>query len=105
MTKLYVLRSLTRDWGSDGERDGAQSQDEPDALRRPDGAADLECDGSEHGDEAAVEEAHDEREHHHLLEGVGAEVGRRGQQHGAEPDGHERDLKPEINSTRPSLQV
>ena len=45
-----------------------------------------------HGDEAAVEEAHDERERHHQPEGVVAEVGRRGEQHGAEPDGHERDL-------------
>ena len=96
---LEHLIYLTRDWRPDGERDRAQSQDESDALRRPDGTADLEGDWPEHGDEAAVEEAHDEREHHHQLEGVVAEVGRRCEQHGAEPDGNKRDLMPEFNTT------
>ena len=86
------LVSLTCDRRSDGERDGAEAEDEADSLGGADRAADLEGDGAEHGDEAAVEEAEDERERRHPPEGVGAEEGRRRQQHRADADGHEGDL-------------
>ena len=86
------MDSLTGHRRPDGERDGAKAEDEADALRGAERAADLESDGAEHGDEAAVEEAEDERERRHPPEGVGAEEGRRRQQHRAHADGHEGDL-------------
>ena len=86
-------RSYTGNGRSDRQRDGTHPEEEADGLRGARRAADVEGNRPEHGDEAAVEEAHDEGEYDHGLELEVAEEGRGRQEHRAQADGDEAHLK------------
>ena len=81
---------------SDSERKRAEPEEKPDGLPGARGPADVEGDGAEHRDEAAVEDAHDEAEDHHGLVDVAPELGSHHQQHCAQPDRDKGDLSLKI---------
>ena len=53
--------------GAQGQGHGAEGQQEPDGLARPRSSTQVKRDGSEHGDEAAVEYTKNETEAQHRL--------------------------------------
>ena len=61
----FLVFLFTCHWRSGGEGHGTEPEDEADALCGPLRPTDVEGDGAEHGDEAAIEDAHDERDDHH----------------------------------------
>ena len=77
---------------SNSEWQGAKTEEEADCLPSARGSADVEGNRAEHGDEAAVEDAHYQAEDHHRLVDRASEVGSHHKQHCAQPDGDEGDL-------------
>ena len=90
LTHLIVNEPCDR--RSNSEWQGAKTEEEADGLSSAGGSADVEGDRAEHGDEAAVEDAHDQTEDHHRLVDRASEVGSHHKQHCAQPDGDEGDL-------------
>ena len=87
---LVIKESSNR--RSDSERKRAEPEKKSNGLTSARWSADVEGNRAEHGDEAAVEDAHDEAEDHHGLVHVAPELGSNHQQHCAEPDGDKGDL-------------
>ena len=90
LTHLIVNEPCDR--RSNSEWQGAKTEEEADGLSSACRSADVEGDRAKHGDEAAVEDAHDQAEDHHRLVDRASEVGSHHKQHCAQPDGDERDL-------------
>ena len=90
LTHLIVNEPCDR--RSNSEWQGAKTEEEADGLSSACRSADVEGDRAEHGDEAAVEDAHDQAEHHHRLVDWASEVRSHHKQHRAQPDGDEGDL-------------
>ena len=85
MSGYLVIDESGHRW-PDSQWQGTKAEQEADGLTGALRTADVEGDGSEHGDEAAVKDAHDEAEDHERLVLVVAE-GRCGhEQHRAQPD-------------------
>ena len=87
---LVIKESSNR--RSNSERKRAEPEKKSDGLPCSRRSADVEGNRAEHGDEAAVEDAHDEAEDHHGLVHVAPELGSNHQQHCAQPDGDKGDL-------------
>ncbi len=87
-----IFSHLTGDRRSRGERDRAEAEDEPNALGGPLRPADVEGNGAEHGDEAAIKDAQDEGEHDHGRELESRHQWRSRQQHCADADHEEAQL-------------
>ena len=66
IANIYSIE--TCNGGSDCQRDGAEAEEEPDSLRGPRRPHDVEGDGSQKRDEAAVEKSHDQGEDDHGFE-------------------------------------
>ena len=60
------------------------------------GSTDVKGDRTQHGDEAAVEDPHDQTEDHHGFVHVGPKLGSDHEQHGAQADGDKGDLGSEV---------
>lgn len=74
-------------WGTARQRDGAQAQQETNGLRRPILAANIKSNGTEEGDEAPIEQSHDEGEDQQPNEHVAKR-----EEHCRHPNRKERDL-------------
>ena len=90
LTHLIVNEPCDRRSNSEWQR--TKTEEEADGLPGTRGSADVEGDRAKHGDEAAVEDAHDQTEDHHRLVDRASEVGSHHKQHRAQPDGDEGDL-------------
>jgi hypothetical protein len=64
------LTIFTCDWRSYSERNGAKTEQKPDRLRSSGRTDDVEGDWPKQGDEAAVEQTHDQRKYYQSLKNV-----------------------------------
>ena len=87
---LVIKESSNR--RSNSERKRAEPEKKSDGLTSARWSADVEGNRAEHGDEAAVEDAHYQAEDHHRLVDRASEVGSHHKQHSAQTDGDEGDL-------------
>ena len=84
-------------WRSDCHGEREESQEGADGLARPAGAAEVEGDGTNEGDEAAVTEPQEAADGEENLELEVPGHGGRGQQHGADTETEQGSLAVKIN--------
>ena len=95
----YLVIDDPRHGGPGGHGDGEEAEQGADGLVGAPGTAQVEGDGPDQGDEAAVEEAHDGAdEEQHLVLVVPGVLGR-DHEHGAHPHAAEGDLDSQILAT------